>query len=490
MKENTPFFSVNKKYSSDIPSRRIVFEDCLATEKYLTYESIFKTLENSDNRYQKPNEEKKANETLISIDLSSVVVNHSPIYLTPSVIFETPQSSCSPLASKFKCSSPIFLDQFEDHCENNLTTLDEIPEDFEVATFNFLFEGSDVTHENFHAEFNQLVEVQKISDAAKKDCLKLFAKNLPQPNSIFDDLPVEQLPLTTCLTHKNSKFILIDILDQLSLICKRNSRYIKVSGESGCTWESDVDCYIRGEIQLVLNVDGVPVFKSRKMSVWPIWVQVFNLPPRLRSAFSNMSLLGLWHGVTKPDFDYFLPSLQIEIESLCKRNVNIPYLGYVRFKLRSIVCDMPAKANMLCMNQFIGYNSCPHCFILGKYAYHKMIFSVAKSFIHRETKSFKLCGTKAKKQKEIVYGIKSYTPMNYLIDLPWNCPIDPMHQVFLGTGKTLTKMLISFVKGNFVTLLDDLILSCKVPQDILHRPKRVGEVQFWKAMISNYFCFT
>ena len=73
---------------------------------------------------------KKANETLISIDLSSVAVNHSPIYLTPSVIFETPQSSCSPLSSKFKCSSPIFLDQFEDHCENKLTTLDEIPEDF------------------------------------------------------------------------------------------------------------------------------------------------------------------------------------------------------------------------------------------------------------------------------------------------------------------------------------------------------------------------
>ena len=60
MKENTPVFSVNKKYSSDIPSRRIVFEDCFATEKYLTYESIFKTLENSDKRYQKLNEDKKS----------------------------------------------------------------------------------------------------------------------------------------------------------------------------------------------------------------------------------------------------------------------------------------------------------------------------------------------------------------------------------------------------------------------------------------------
>ena len=165
-KENTPVFPVNKKYSSDIPSRRIIVEGCLATENYLTYESIFKTLENSDNRYQKPNEEKKANETLISIHLSSVAVNHSPIYHTPSLIFETPQSSCSPLASKFKCSSPTFLDQFEDHCENNLTTLDEIPEDFEDATFKFLFDGSDLTHEIFHAEFNQLGEAHKLSDAA------------------------------------------------------------------------------------------------------------------------------------------------------------------------------------------------------------------------------------------------------------------------------------------------------------------------------------
>ena len=153
-----------RKYSSDIQSRRIMFEECLATEKYSNSESIFKTLENSDNRYQKPNEEEKANKTLNSFDLSTMAIYHSTNYLTLQVDLETPRLSCSPLPANFKCSSQIFLDHFEDHCENNLTTLVEITENFEGETFNYLFEGLVASHESFHAEFNKLVEAHKLSD--------------------------------------------------------------------------------------------------------------------------------------------------------------------------------------------------------------------------------------------------------------------------------------------------------------------------------------
>ena len=47
------------------------------------------------------------------------------------------------------------------------------------------------------------------------------------------------------------------------------------------------------QLLLNMNSDGVALFKSRKLSVWPIWVEV--LPPKLRSQFDNL-LLGLGKG--------------------------------------------------------------------------------------------------------------------------------------------------------------------------------------------------
>ena len=53
-----------------------------------------------------------------------------------------------------------------------------------------------------------------------------------------------------------------------------------------------------------------------------------------------------------------------------------------------------------------------------------------------------------------------------------------MHQVFLGIGKNLTKLMFSLVNDSFLAILDNLIFGCKVPEAILHRLKRAGEVQF------------
>ena len=107
-------------------------------------------------------------------------------------------------------------------------------------------------------------------------------------------------------------------------------------------------------------LDGAPVFKSSKFSVWPVWVQLYNLPPKLRGAFSNFCLLAMWHGKTKPDFKIMLPRFVFELESLFDARLQVNGLGEIKFCVRSIVADIPATAYVLCMNQFNGYFSCPH----------------------------------------------------------------------------------------------------------------------------------
>ena len=108
----------------------------------------------------------------------------------------------------------------------------------------------------------------------------------------------------------------------------------------------------------------------------------------------------------------------------------------------------------------------------------------------RENDSFKRCGDLADKTKTVVNGVKSYTPLNKFLSLPLDCPIDPMHQVFLGTAKVLSKMIVSLVKGPSALELEKTILHCKVPFEILHRPKKLSELNFWKAFDFKLYFFS
>ena len=47
---------------------------------------------------------------------------------------------------------------------------------------------------------------------------------------------------------------------------------------------------------LILNTDGVPIFKSSKMSLWPIYLSVTSLPHHLRMNSDYLLLAGIWSG--------------------------------------------------------------------------------------------------------------------------------------------------------------------------------------------------
>ena len=119
----------------------------------------------------------------------------------------------------------------------------------------------------------------------------MFATNLPRPNKVFAELPVSNIPLVTVKVSGENKFVIVDLLAQFERIVSRNADYIQKSWSAGCSWEFSTDIFLKAEIQLVLITDGAPIFKSSKFSIWPVWVQIFNLPPVLRSSFCNLCLL-------------------------------------------------------------------------------------------------------------------------------------------------------------------------------------------------------
>ena len=136
----------------------------------------------------------------------------------------------------------------------------------------------------------------------------------------------------------------------------------------------------------------------------------------------------------------------MELNNVYNTQVEIRGLGFLKFKVRSIVCDMPATAYVLCMKQHIGYNSCPHCFIKVYHKNRRMLFKINKAFILRERDTFEKGGKLADEFKKNVLGNKSSTPFNKILSLPRDCPIDPMHLVFLSTRKKLSKTLLNLLK--------------------------------------------
>ena len=123
-------------------------------------------------------------------------------------------------------------------------------------------------------------------------------------------------------------------------------------------------------ITFTWNLDGVPLFKSSKMNIWPLYLIINELPYSLRIKKENSIIAGIWFGQSKPEVNLFMSVFEKELEKLYNGiDVQVPNLEYplkVRGPLISGTCDLPAKALFLNMHQFNGKYGCMNCnFLIG-----------------------------------------------------------------------------------------------------------------------------
>ena len=73
------------------------------------------------------------------------------------------------------------------------------------------------------------------------------------------------------------------------------------------------------------NANGVPLFKSSKISIWSFFLVINELKPSLRYKSENMVFAGIWYGTRKPEPTLFLEPLYGEFEIMEKEIlVDIP----------------------------------------------------------------------------------------------------------------------------------------------------------------------
>ena len=255
------------------------------------------------------------------------------------------------------------------------------------------------------------------------------------------------------------------------------------------------------DVTFTWNTDGVPLFKSSKTSMWPLYLGINELPYELRRQPDNLLLIGLWIGPKKPEMMTFLDPFIESFKTLEKGiHVTLNDSGEactLRGFLISGTADLPAKCVVHNMTQFNGKYSCPACkqpgetATAGKGVSHIYPFNFEGPTEPRRShaESIEFSETASQTSKPI-FGIKGpcwFTQLELYDFVKSNC-IDYMHCVLLGITKRLIVLLFSkenaskpYSMRKHEGELNARINKLKPPLFIKRAPRPISELKYWKA---------
>lgn len=255
-------------------------------------------------------------------------------------------------------------------------------------------------------------------------------------------------------------------------------------------------------ISFTLNTDGVPLFKSSKFSIWPVYLMINELPFKQRKQCENMVFCGLWFGDSKPFMGSFFRPIHKSLKKLEEEGINVTINNENVNCKAFLICstaDLPAKSTLMNMTQFNGAFSCSRCFEKGETfktssggSVHIFPFNRELPFgRERTTKDCMQDAIKAVHSKKTVNGIKgpSFLMTLKYYDFIKGASIDYMHCVLLGVTKLLIKLWFSsalskedFSVSHSSELIDKCLVNIKPPSFVTRIPRSIStHFKYWKA---------
>ena len=192
-------------------------------------------------------------------------------------------------------------------------------------------------------------------------------------------------------------------------------------------------------IGLIISSDDVPVFKSSKGSIWPVYLMVTNIPPYLRTKVDHLIVAALWYGPIKPDMNVILKPILEKIASLNEKGIPHKSGVVLRPKLQMGVFDLPAISAVTNTKQFNGKHGCFYCLDEGEVYNRARIYPPSDKHILRTTDDMRRWASKAERTGQVQYGVKGRSILGEHIEYPQCIPVDYMHSVLEGTFKNLMR---------------------------------------------------
>ena len=246
---------------------------------------------------------------------------------------------------------------------------------------------------------------------------------------------------------------------------------------------------------LILFSDGVNIKKSTlKKEVWPIWIGLADLPPKLRMARKNVVLAALHVGSSYPNWNKLVPHIQAELRT----GIQIESFAlnfHSSFKVRLMISDLGAKNHMLNMYKFNGFYGCHVCTTKEKtigrtHAY----YPYADQGTLRECSINDVYVNVAEKltyDKKIpnVVGVKGRSAFASLIEgLPLTAPVDYMHCILLGVFPDLLKFCYRKLSADRKRALSEVVDRFSCPREMISYSRKIRSLEeLYQFKANEYF---
>ncbi|KYM97373.1 hypothetical protein ALC62_11978, partial [Cyphomyrmex costatus] len=237
------------------------------------------------------------------------------------------------------------------------------------------------------------------------------------------------------------------------------------------------ELHLKDTLDLQINCDGLPLYKSSMKQFWPILCKIYNNPD-IYKPFP----VAIFSGNEKPtNLSSYLNDLIEELNILTREDIIIEERTF-KVRIMCFVCDRPARSFLKCIKDHGGYNACERCLVPGQRYQNKIVYS--STYDKRTDESFR-----AQQDTEHHNGISPLLRLEPSIDMVNQFVLDFMHQSCLGVMK---KMLIDFwLEGNIAAKLSQnqkrqlsqrlLELQSQIPIDFQRTTRSITEISKWKA---------
>ena len=226
-------------------------------------------------------------------------------------------------------------------------------------------------------------------------------------------------------------------------------------------------------LEISLNIDGIPLFKSSRSSLWPVLCGIMNMNP------VKIFPVTITYGESKPQNLDFLHDIVKDLNLIMTHGLKDGD-KVIKIVLRCIVCDAPAKALVKATKLYSGYYGCDKCSQSGLWV-GRMTYPEVQNVPLRTDTSFR-----NQYNEEHHHGKPPFC--NLAIDMVTTFPIDYMHQLCLGVMK---KLIIAWMRGKKevrisarqINEISSKLVNLKgcIPHCFARKPQSLLEVDRWKA---------
>jgi len=239
--------------------------------------------------------------------------------------------------------------------------------------------------------------------------------------------------------------------------------------------------HLSEETSLVLqfNMDGLPVYKSSSVELWPLLCLV-------RQLSHKPFVVGLYCGSKKPaSLSDYLQDFVQELNSLLVEGISYGSMKY-NVEIGCFVCDAPARAFVKNVKSHTAYYGCEKCTQKGLHIAYKMTFPKTDAKL-RTDKEFSLMSDEAHH-----HGL---SPLSLLpVGLVTSFVLDYMHLVCLGVCRRLVTFWLrgpiqrdiskaSRLGAAAVQQLSSKLVNLRhsIPAEFARKPRCLTEIDRWKA---------